>query len=165
MSETYVECLVKHKSSILGICVKWLLILATAFFGIIGVLGDMPSYIIAIITGVLAYIVNLNAELEYEYMYLDKEITIDKIMNKTRRKRKEVLEVDRMEIIAPIKSHRLDSYKNRKYKTTDYSIGEEKQPDNRFVMYYNGDRCIIMSPSPELLKAMRVVAPRKVFAD
>ena len=165
MSETYVECLVKHKSSIIGVIVKWILILATAFFGFMGILGATIPFIIAVVTGILAYIVNLRSDLEYEYLYLDREITIDKIMNKTKRKKIEVLEVDRIEIIAPIKSHHLDSYRNRKYKTVDYSIGEEKQPDNRFVMYYNGERQIIMSPSPELLKAIRTVAPRKVFAD
>lgn len=165
MSETYVECLVKHKSSIIGVILKWILILLTAFFGFMGILGATIPLVIAVVTGILAYIVSLSSDLEYEYLYLDKEITIDKIMNKTRRKKVEVLEVDRIEIIAPFKSHHLDSYRNRKYKTVDYSIGEEKQPDNRYVMYYNGDRRIVMSPSPELLKAIRMVAPRKVFTD
>jgi len=165
MSETYVECLVKHKNSIVGTILKWVLIIITAVFGFFGIMGVTVALIIAIVTGILAYIVSLRSNLEYEYLYFDKEITIDKIMNKSKRKKVEVLEVDRMEIIAPIKSHHLDSYRNRNLKTTDYSIGEEKQPDNRFVMYYNGERRIIMSPSPEMLKAIRTVAPRKVFAD
>lgn len=165
MSETYVECLVKHKSSIGGMILKWILIFLTAFLGFLGIMGDTIPLILAVVTGILAYLVSLSSDLEYEYLYFDKEITIDKIMNKSKRKKVEILEIDRMEIIAPIKSHHLDSYRNRKLKTTDYSIGEEKQPDNRFVMYYNGDRRIIMSPSPEFLKAIRTVAPRKVFAD
>ena len=165
MSETYVECLVKRKTSVVGTILKWVLIAATVFFGFMGLMGATIPLIIAIVTGVAVYFVNMFCKLEYEYLYLDKEITIDKIMNQTRRKKVEVLEVDRMEIIAPIKSHHLDSYRNRRMKTTDYSIGEEKQPDNRFVMYYNGDRRIILSPTPEFLKAIRTVAPRKVFAD
>lgn len=165
MSETYVECLVKHKVSIVGVILKWVLIAVTAFFGVMGLWGAVIPLVIAIVTGVAAYFVNMRSNLEYEYLYLDKEITIDKIMNQTRRKRVEVLEVDRLEIIAPINSHHLDSYRNRQMKTTDYSVGEERQPDNRFVMYYNGDRRIILSPTPEFLKAIRTVAPRKVFAD
>lgn len=148
-----------------GTIVKWLLIAATAFFGFMGILGAIIPLIIAVVTGVAAYLVSLFSDLEYEYLYLDKEITVDKILNKTRRKRAEVFEVDRIEIIAPIKSHQLDSYRNRKMKTTDYSVGEEKQPDLRYVMYYNGERRVILSPSPELLKAIRTVAPRKVFTD
>lgn len=165
MSETYVECLVKHNASKVLVALKWIL---TVIAVVIGVLGLMSSWVIlvaALVVGAGAYLLSLKCDLEYEYLYLDKEITIDKITNQTRRKKVEVLEVDRMEIIAPIKSHHLDSYRNRQWKTTDYSIGEERQPDNRFVMYYNGDRKIILSPTPEFLKALRTVAPRKVFAD
>lgn len=165
MSETYVECLVKRKTSVVATILKWILIAVTAFFGFMGIMGAIIPLVIAIVTGVAAYFVNMLCNLEYEYLYLDKEITIDKIMNQTKRKKVEVLEVDRLEIIAPIKSHHLDSYRNRQMKTTDYSIGEEREPDNRFVMYYNGDRRIILSPTPEFLKAIRTVAPRKVFAD
>lgn len=165
MSETYVECLVKHKNSIAGVAIKWILIFITAFFGCLGIMGVFVFLIVALVTGVLAYFVSLNTNLEYEYLYLDKEITVDKIMNRTKRKKAAVFEVDRIEVIAPIRSHHLDSYKNRKCKTLDYSIGEEKQPDNRYVMYYNGEKRILLSPSQEMLKAIRTVAPRKVFVD
>ena len=48
---------------------------------------------------------------------------------------------------------------------TDYSIGREEQPDKRYVMYYDGNQKIILSPSEELVKAVRSVSPRKVFLD
>lgn len=165
MSETYVECLVKHKNSIPGLALKWILIAVTAVTGLFGILGSTLLFVVALAAGIAAFIVGLHSNLEYEYLYLDKEIIVDKIMNKTRRKRAEVLEVTRMEILAPIHSHQLDSYRNRKLKTTDYSVGEEQKPDARYVMYYNGDRRILLSPSPEFLKAVRMAAPRKVFMD
>ena len=166
MSDAYVECLVKHKRSIAGLVLKWILIAITSVFGCLGLIGgSMISTVIAIVTGIFAYIVNLKSKMEYEYLYFDKEITVDKIMNQTRRKRVEVFETSRIEIIAPFHSHQLDSYQNRQMKTTDYSIGEAKQPDERYVMYYNGVRRVILSPSPEFLKALRMVIPRKVFTD
>ena len=39
-------------------------------------------------------------DIEYEYLYLDKEITIDKIMAKTRRKRVLSISVDKIEILS-----------------------------------------------------------------
>lgn len=165
MSETYVECLVKHKNSMAALLVKWVLIVVTVLAGILGLMGALIPLVIAVVTGVCAYIVALRSDLEYEYLYLDKEITVDKIMRKTKRKKVEVLEIERMEIIAPFHSHRLDSYRNHQLKTVDYSIGEEKKPDLRYVMYYNGEKRIILSPTPELLKAIYSVAPRKVFTD
>lgn len=165
MSESYVECLVKQKNSMAAVLLKWVLIVAAVLFGILGLMGAFIPLIIAVVLGVCAYIVALRSDLEYEYLYLDKEITIDKIMRQTKRKKVATLEVERMEIIAPFHSHRIDSYRNRQFKTVDYSIGEEKKPDLRYVMYYNGEKRIILSPSPELLKAIHAVAPRKVFTD
>ena len=86
-------------------------------------------------------------------------------MAQTRRKKVATFEVERMEILAPIKSYRLDNYKNRTCKEIDYSVRREEQPDRRYVMYYEGNQKIILSPSEEMLKAIKNVAPRKVFTD
>ena len=86
-------------------------------------------------------------------------------MAKSRRKRVGTYSVDRMEILAPVKSYHLDGFKNRNVKVKDYSIGEELQPDKRYAMFYEGGEKILLSPSEELVKAVRSVAPRKVFLD
>ena len=119
----------------------------------------------AVIAGVGAYFVNMFTDLEYEYLYLDKELVVDKIMAKTKRKRIATYHLDRIEILAPIKSYHLDNYKNRSAKVKDYSIGEELKPDKRFVMFYEGGEKILLSPSEELIKIMKNVAPRKIFSD
>jgi hypothetical protein len=169
MSDTYVECLVKAKPSWIGKFFKMLLIMLTVVFVLaIFVLPPlmMFAFIGAIITGVGAYFVNLFTDLEYEYLYLDRELVVDKVMAKTRRKRVATYQLDRVEILAPFKSYHLDNYRNRNVnKTKDYSIGEELQPDRRFIMYYEGGEKIILSPSEEMIKVMKNVAPRKVFAD
>ena len=120
----------------------------------------------AILFGIAAYFVYMNTDLEYEYLYLDRELTVDKVMAKSKRKRAAVYSLDKMEIVAPIKSWHLDNFKNRQTsKNVDYSSGEEKQPDKRFVFYYEGSQKVIFEPSEEMIKAMQFVAPRKVFKD
>lgn len=120
----------------------------------------------AILFGVAAYFVYMNTDLEYEYLYLDRELTVDKVMAKSKRKRAAVYSLDKMEIVAPVKSWHLDNFKNRQTsKNVDYSSGEEKQPDKRFVFYYEGNQKVIFEPSEEMVKAMQFVAPRKVFKD
>ncbi|MCI8527984.1 MAG: hypothetical protein HFH82_02345 [Lachnospiraceae bacterium] len=168
MSDTYVECLVKAKPSMIGKFFKVFLIVLTVIFSlafiVVGTL--LPFIIIApVLTGVGAYFVNMFTDLEYEYLYLDRELVVDKVMAKSKRKRVATYSLDRMEILAPIKSYHLDNFKNRSAKEIDYSIGEELQPDKRFVMYYEGGQKIILSPSEELVKVMRNMAPRKVFAE
>ena len=164
MSETYVECLVKAKQTTAAKILKFVLITLTVIFGVI-MLVFAPAMIAALITGVAAYFVNLYTDLEYEYLYLDKELVVDKVMAKSKRKRVATYAVDRMEIFAPVKSYHLDKYRNRNVKETDYSIGEVLQPDLRYVMYYEGGEKILLSPSEELVKALKNVAPRKVFNE
>lgn len=165
MSESYVECLVKAKTSVMASLLKILLIAVAVicFFGVF--LGISIAFIPMILAAAGAYFVNLRSDLEYEYLYLDKELVVDKVMAKSRRKRVATYGLDRIEILAPIKSYRLDNYKNRNVKVKDYSIGEEQKPDLRYAMYYEGGEKIILSPSPELIKIMKNAAPRKVFSE
>lgn len=164
MNETYVEWLVKRKTPAYMTFLKILFTVLAVFFILIGLLL-LPALLIGIACGVAAYFITLNADLEYEYLYVDKELTIDKIMARSRRKRVAVFGLDKMEIVAPVKSWHLDNYKNRSEKAVDYSSGEEKQPDKRFVFYYDGQKKIIFEPNEEMIKAMQLVAPRKVFKD
>lgn len=164
MSDVYVECLVKAKPSAMGNFFKVLLIVLTVLFVLAMPFLGTVTFLIAIVTGVGAYFVSVNTDLEYEYLYLDKELSVDKIMGKAKRKKVAVYSMERMEIFAPIKSYHLDSYKNRKVPVKDYSIGEELQPDKRYVMYCDGQK-ILLSPSEELVKALKDIAPRKVFSE
>ena len=164
MSDMYVECLVKAKQSMAAKFLKVFLIVLTVLFGIIMFIF-MPAMLLALACGLGAYFVNLSSDLEYEYLYLDKELSVDKVMAKSKRKRVASYSLDRMEILAPIKSYHLDNYKNRNVKVKDYSIGMELQPDKRYAMYYEGGEKIIFNPSEEMVKVMKNAAPRKVFMD
>lgn len=166
MSENYVECLIKAKGSvgikILSIFLYLLcaLCVLSLFMGT-GIIG----MILTIAAGYGGYYVGTLADIEYEYLYMDKELTVDKVMAKTRRKRVAVYSMDKMEIMAPVKSWRLDNFKNRQTRDLDYSIGKEEMPDRRYVFYYDGKEKILISPSEELIKVMKNGNPRKVFAD
>ncbi len=164
MNETYVEWLVKKKTPVYMAFLKILTIMLAVCFILVGI-GFPPLLLIGILFGVAAYFIYFNADLEYEYLYVDKELTVDKVMAKSKRKRVATFDLDKMEIIAPIKSWHLDNYKNRNDKTVDYSSGEEKQPDRRYVFFYDGRQKVIFEPNEEMIKAMQFVAPRKVFKD
>lgn len=99
--ETYVECMVQKKPSGAMTALKILLIGIAAVTGLLGIMGLIVFLIIAVVAGVGAYFVNLNANLEYEYLYVDKQLTVDKIMARTRRKKVETFDMERMEILAP----------------------------------------------------------------
>ncbi|MDO4331509.1 MAG: DUF6106 family protein [Eubacteriales bacterium] len=164
MNESYVECLVARKKSGGMGALKVVLIVITALGVIMGMVF-FPFLIIALAAGVGAYFASMYASMEFEYLYLDKEISVDKIMNKTKRKKAEKFDVNRIEILAPVNSWHLDNFKNREFKVTDYSSGVASQPDKRYAMIYDGGRKILLEPNIEFVKAVQFVAPRKVFLD
>jgi len=166
MNETYVEVLVKRKDTFGGKLLRTFMIVLTIMSVLLGLfLGQSILLLAALIFGFLAYLARIRTSLEYEYLYIDKEISIDKIYAQTKRKRAEKMELERIEIIAPIKSYRLDNYKNRTIKAIDYSSGVLEQPDKRYVIYYDGVKKYIIEPTPAMIKAIQQVAPRKVFTD
>lgn len=165
MGDTYVEWMVKKDTSIGMQILKIVLIVIALIAALLAMIGLIPAFILAIAAGIGAYIAHLNANLEYEYLYVDKELTIDKIMAKSRRKRADHFEIDRMEILAPVNSWRMDEFKNRQLKTVDYSSGKAQQPETRYAMVYNGRMKVILEPNETLLKAIQSASPRKVFMD
>lgn len=164
MNETYVEWLVKKKTPAYMAFLKILTIMLAVCFVLIGIIV-LPALLLGLVFSVAAYFVYMNTDLEYEYLYVDRELTVDKVMAKSKRKRVASFELDKMEIVAPVKSWHLDNFKNRDAKVTDYSSGEEGQPDRRYVFYYEGQQKVIFEPNEDMVKAMQMAAPRKVFKD
>ena len=162
--ESYVECLVARKPSGALNALKVLLYVLTGLFIVAGMVF-VPLLLLALAAFFGAYLVAQRANVEYGYLYVDKEVTVDRIMNKTKRKRVESFTIDNMEVFAPIKSWHLDGKFGGNYKETDYSSGEVQKPDKRYIMIYQGGRKIIFEPSAAMVKAMQNVAPRKVFLD
>lgn len=165
MSETYVECLVKAKGAMIFKVLKVVFIILAVLGMVMVPISGIVGVLVVAAAAVGAYLVWYQADVEYEYLYLDKELTIDKILAQTKRKRVGVYALEKIEILAPVRSYHLDDYKNRQVKVSDYSIGEELQPDLRYAFYYEGNQKIIISPSEAMVKAMRNVAPRKIFMD
>lgn len=167
MSEAFVECLVKGKDSVIFKLLKYFLYFL-AVFGFVSIVV-LQTGVIGILLGFAfgagGYYLGMRADVEYEYLYVDKELSVDKILAKTNRKKVASYSMDRMEIMAPIKSYRLDGFKGRQTKDVDYSIGFEDKPDRRYVFYYEGGQRILLSPSEEMIKVMKNANPRKVFSD
>ena len=166
MNETYIELLIKKKTPLYLSLLKMLSSMLAICFLAVGVILFMwQALIIGVVIGIAAYFIYMNANLEYEYLYLDKELSIDKVMAKSKRKKVASFDMEKMEIMAPLNSYQLDSYRNRNVKIVDYSSGEEKQPDLRYAFYYDGKQKVIFEPNAEMVKAIQMIAPRKVFQN
>ena len=165
---SYVECLVASKASPVVKILSYLsLVLAVIFFlsSILTVL-QIAGLILCVAFGAVYYFLSMNANIEFEYQYCEKEITVDKILNKARRKNVGKYDVEKIEALAPTRSHHLDEFKNKTLKTVDYSAREAgRQPDPTYTFIYDGKERVIFEPSAEFVTAVRNVAPRRVFTD
>lgn len=166
MNDSYKELLVKKEKGMKEKLLRIVCLIPAIFLVLLTFLtANMIFFIVAVALGVLTYFVFQWTDIEYEYLYLDKEISVDKVMAKSRRKRVAVLSVEKMEILAPVQSHQLDSYKNRNVKTADYSAGVDLPGQKLYAMYYEGNQRYMLNLDEDFAKTVKSVAPRKVYMD
>lgn len=166
MNEAYVEHMVARKQNPLAKVLKVACIaLAVLLCAIAFTIATLWYLLIpAVLLGIVAYFFIPRLDVEFEYLYLDKEITIDKIFSKDTRKRAMVVDLNKMEFMAPYSSHELDSYKSRKVAEKDFSSREADSKPYAIVYHdASGDELILIEPNDEMLKLIRQVFPRKVL--
>lgn len=166
MNESYKELLVKREKGMKEALIRAVCIVSAVLCGIWTLLtGNLITFIVTVALGVLAYFVFQWTDIEYEYLYLDKEITVDKVMAKTRRKRVVVLDVNKIEIMAPESAYQLDAYRNRQVKTIDLSAGHDLPGQKLYMMYYEGNQKYVLNLDEDFAKTVKAIVPRKVYTD
>lgn len=162
MNEVYYEILVARKKDPKLQMGQIMTVLLAAVCAVAALFGFIYGILLAPIFGLMCYFLTLRNKVEYEYLYVDKELQIDRITNQSKRKKMETLDLNQLEVLAPIRSHELDSYRKRAGATLDYSSGEEANDPQKYMLVI-GDKKVIFEPTPELVQTIRMFAPRKVF--
>ncbi|MCC8067245.1 MAG: DUF6106 family protein [Clostridiales bacterium] len=163
MSDMYREILVKPDMSAGKKILKGLFPVMTGVCVVAGLLF-WPLLILALAFFLLTMFVAPRFDVEYEYLYVNGELDIDAIYSKQKRKRVCSHDVEHLEILAPQKSHALDSYMNSKgAKLTDYTSG--KAPEKSYIMVFNEDKgqeLLAVELDDVIISDIRRIAPRKV---
>ena len=89
MNEMYAEWLVKRKAPAYMMLVKVLMVLVcvVAFFIAVSPLLGIFGILVIFAAAAAAYFVFRNSEVEFEYLYVSNQLTIDRIYGKTKRKK------------------------------------------------------------------------------
>ena len=169
MSDLYTEVLVKKQQTGKDKAIKGVLIFFTVLFAAAGIMMNPLILLLALVLGIVDYIFIPKLSVEFEYLYVNGELDIDRIYSQSRRKRAASYELSNMEILAPYQSHQLDSYKkNQSIKRYNYSSGIEGQGPKPYAFVISKDntmQMVIFEPDEVMLKDIRNRAPRKVFMD
>lgn len=165
MSDLYSELLVKKKQTGKDLVIKYGLIVLTVIMVLGGLVLNALLLVPAIALGVACYFVIPKTDLEYEYLFVNGELDIDMIMSKSKRKRVKSLQLAEADLVAPLKSHRMDYYNgNQKMKTIDFSSGIEDHKRYAMIVRDSGETCkVILELDDELANTMKNSAPSKVF--
>ena len=175
MDHGVIEVVVNRKNNPLMSVGKIVLIIVAVLCVLNGLTLMITSLIAGIVflvvgaaAGVGAYFVSMECVVDYEYSLVDRELRIAKIMNKEKRKDLETYDLDKMEILAQIQSHELDSYSNRgDVKFYNYSSRDEKRAATTYRLYLEGNKCLVLdidgAEGRKLLNTIYSFAPRKIF--
>ena len=167
MSDLYSELLVKKKQTAKDMVVKYGLIVLTVIMAIGGLLVNGLLLVPAVALGGASYLVIQKTDLEYEYLFVNGELDIDMIMSKSKRKRVKSIQLAEADLVAPLKSHRMDYYNgNQKMKVMDFSSGIEDHKRYAMITRDGGETCkVILELDDALANTMKNSAPSKVFLD
>ena len=163
MNDSYTEWLVKRKAPAIIMIIKAALA-ALCAVSVFLALTTMFGIIIMTVAGAATYFMFQNLNLEFEYLIVNDQITIDKIMGKARRKKAWEGTLGEVQIVAPIDSYLLKDYEKPGLKTLDFASHE---PGARvYGMIHQGDggqvTKIVFEPNDKILQHIRQRAPRKV---
>ena len=167
MTDMYSELLVKKEQTVKDQAIKILLIFLLVFTAIAGLILTPLAWVLTIGLGIAAYFVLPLLDLEYEYVFVNGELDIDRIASKAKRKRMKSFDLAKMEIMAPVNSHRMDYQNhNTNMKVLDFSSGNSQH--KIFAMIIPDDTTVyrvLLEPYKELLDNIARSCPRKVFLD
>ncbi len=167
MNDMYREILVAKQKTAMDTVKVFVTVALTAVLAVAGLLITPVALIAAILAGVGAWFAINGSNIEYEYQYVNGDIDVDRISNKSRRKRVASFDIANLEILARTGSHDLDSYKDRKeMKRFDFTDGREET--RSWTGIYNGTGSfteVKLELDEEIVNDMRRYAPRKVLVN
>lgn len=166
MSDTYREILVKRNTPTVDKVKKAALLGGTAVCAVGGMIL-WPLLLAAVALGVASYFLIPRFDLEYEYLYVNGELDIDRIMGKQKRKACASYSVENLEIMAPTGSHALDSYQNRReIRVKDFTSLDPTVPSYTLVFNQDkGQEMVKLELDDTVVGDLRRMAPRKVLRD
>lgn len=163
MNDAYAEWLVKRKTPTYAFVLIPVLVIALFISAYLALVYGVVGLLIATAVFVGAYLLFRNMKVEYEYIYVTGQLSFDKILGQSKRKRIMDCDLEQIIVVAPIDSYLVKDQVNNNTKVKDFS---SQMPGKRLfaLVYQSGqDRTkVIFEPNDKILECLRNGAPRKV---
>lgn len=160
--DSYAECLVKRKTPACAPAVKALLaagiVLSAGSIFFIGLYGFAA---LVLLCAAVPYVLG-RMNVEYEYLAAEQQFSVDRILNKSRRKHETEYSMEEILAIAPEHSGTIKDLEHRIGKVSDFSSGNPEGRRYALVGQKNGVcEKVIFEPDEQMLRCLKNAAPRK----
>lgn len=163
MNESYAECLVRCRIPFYSNIINIVMGAVTVVCVLLALTTNIIGLILMFLSGFATYFLYRNSRVEFEYLYVDKILSIDKIFGKSKRKKAWEGTMEDIQIIAPSASHALDEYKSSNPKTIDFSSQLPEAKTYTAIVRTGSETIrILFEPDDKMLQCFRQTAPRKV---
>ncbi len=162
MRRSYAETVVKREKTLATMGLGLLMGLGVLLGAILLISGSFLSIIGAVLIVAVVYIFPM-LNVEYEYIFVDGQLDLDRVMGNSKRKRIMRIDMEQVEIIAPSTSNALDSFKNLQGDEKDYSSrSKDSKPYVIVANVENKVYKILFEPDENMINVMKQKTPRKV---
>ena len=163
MNEAYAEWLVKRKTPFYLYAINGVMVVLT-IISVFFALTTVPGIILMFVTGGATFLVIRNSNVEFEYLYISSQLSIDRILGRSKRKKAWECSMEDVQIIAPADSYTLKDYQNSNTKVMDFSSGEPNRKVYAVIAQKKGESIkALIEPNDKMLQCFRQTAPRKVI--
>ena len=171
--EIFIEEMIKRKKTpsdyllVVGIVTLAVFLVFLMLFVLMTIFHAFAFIIFLLAVGIAygAYFLVAAQNVEFEYSLVNTEIDVDKITNKTRRKRLTTASIRGLEAFGTRKNPDFDRYLNNSAVTKIYAC-REKSADDIFFMVYNQSEkkiMLIFNPSEKVIDQITKRNPQKQF--
>lgn len=161
--DAYAEWMVKRKDPPYAIPVKILMGLL-CLVAVVSALQTVLGVIFLTLAAVATYFVFINLSVEFEYLVVEGDVSIDRILARSRRKKALNCKKEEIQIVAPSDSYTLKDYEKTGMKVKDCSSGKSGAKTYALI-YQQGADCVkvIFEPNDRILRALRHSIPGKLI--
>ena len=162
MAEYFIEHLVKRNATF-GTYLKKAALILLPVLGLflMPFLGMLGPLLVVVLVMVDMYFLR-RLDLEYEYVFYNGDLEIDKVMGKEARKHLLSTSIKEMDVLAPTGAQEVLGYQH--LKAIDYSTCTPGNQTYEMVIVKGSEKVrIVFEPNEAMLKAMKDLAPRKVI--
>ena len=165
MSEVRYEQLIRRRNRFIDHLYRALIYTGILVVVLSSVVIGYYGLFLAVIMGFVAYyLIFPRFSVEYEYTLFGKDLDIDIIYNKEKRKSKMQLDLSQAELIAPISSQHMAPYKE--VKKVDFTANNgDKEPYGIIIAKNQSRVCVLVEMSDSLYVHLKMTVPRVLYRD